>query len=751
MKAIHILASIVAFVSLTAWAGADKPSLPRDAGRITVSADGSGDFTSVQAAVDFAEPHRQKPVVIFIRKGRYEERVRIGREKPHVQLVGEDRKATVIAFTNNEKLNPGWIQRSVLGVEGDDFVLENLTVQNTTPYKGSQAEAVYVNARRCVLRNADFLSFQDTLNLNGSAHVRDCYIEGDVDYVWGYGTARFERCELRTMHDGYIVQARNAASRDGYVFLDCKLTAAPEVKKCWLARIETARFPASHVSFIRCAMGPHILPAGWQLTGPASDALRFEEFASTDLEGNPLDTSKRDPASKQLTSEQAAAYTVPRGSTAEAPSEAGDNTATIIARIKPPQFAAREFLITDFGATVETDCTGAIARAIAACQAASGGRVVIPPGVWRTGAIHLKSNVNLHLTDGATLRFSADATRYLPMVLTRFEGIECMNFSPLIYAFGQENVAVTGQGTLDGSANWETWWAWNNRETGTPTWQAADRQKLDQQGTDGVPVEQRVYGEGHFLRPNFIQPYRCKNVLIEGVTIINSPMWEIHPVLCTNVTVRGVTVRSLGTNNDGCDPESCRDVLIEDCVFETGDDCIAIKSGRNNDGRRIGVPCENVVIRRCKMKDGHGGVTMGSEVSGGVRNVFVSDCEMDSPNLDRAFRFKSNAVRGGVIENIHIRDVKIGRVARAVLSVEFDYEEGANGPHQPVLRNVLIEKVTSKASGSVAIVTSFPAAVIEGVRLKNCTFAGVESADLLKHSGSLTFENVTVEPAKRKK
>ncbi|HEV7406239.1 MAG TPA: pectinesterase family protein [Chthoniobacteraceae bacterium] len=751
MKAIHILAGIFALVSCTALSGADQPPLPRNADRIVVSADGRGDFTSVQAAVDFAEAHRKKPVVIFIRKGRYEERVRIGREKPQVHLVGEDRKATVITFTNNEKLNPGWIQRSVLGVEGDDFVLENLTIQNTTPYRGSQAEAVYVNAKRCVLRNADFLSFQDTLGLSGSVRVTDCYIEGDVDYVWGYGAAVFERCELRSMHDGYILQARNPASSAGYVFLDCKLTATPEVKKCWLARIETARFPASHVSFIRCAMGPHILPAGWQLTGPADDTLRFEEFASTDLDGHPLDTSKRDPASKQLAPQQAAAYTATGGSIAEAPSNAGENAGTIITRIKPPQFAARDFSITDFGAAAETDCTGAIAKAIAACHSAGGGRVVIPRGVWLTGAIHLQSNVNLHLTDGATLRFSADATRYLPVVLTRFEGIECMNYSPLIYAFEQENVAITGRGTLDGSANWETWWAWNNRETGTPTWQVADRQKLDQQGTDGVPVEQRVYGEGHFLRPNFIQPYRCQNVLIEGVTIINSPMWEIHPVLCTNVTVRGVTVRSLGTNNDGCDPESCRDVLIEDCVFETGDDCIAIKSGRNNDGRRIGVPCENVVIRHCQMKDGHGGVTMGSEVSGGVRNVFVADCEMDSPNLDRAFRFKSNAVRGGVIENIHIRDVRIGLVARAVLSVEFDYEEGANGPHQPVLRNVTIENVTSQASGSVAIVTSFPAAVIEGVRLKNCTFGGVENADLLKHSGSLTFENVTVEPARKRK
>jgi pectin methylesterase-like acyl-CoA thioesterase len=299
---------IAILLTCAAALAAEPPpaTLARTADRIVVAADGSGDFRTVQAAVDFAEAHREKPVVIFIRKGRYEELVRIGREKRHVHLVGEDRKGTVIAFTNNDKLNPGWIRRAVLGCEADDFVLENLTVQNTTPYKGSQAEAVFVNGERCVLRNADFLSFQDTLNLSGRVYVADSYIEGDVDYVWGYGTACFERCELRTMHDGYIVQARNPAARAGYVFLDCRLTAVPDVKKCWLARIETGRFPASHVAFIRCAMGPHILPAGWEVTGPASEALRFEEFASTDLEGKPLDVSQRNSVAKQLTMEQAA-------------------------------------------------------------------------------------------------------------------------------------------------------------------------------------------------------------------------------------------------------------------------------------------------------------------------------------------------------------------------------------------------------------------------------------------------------------
>ena len=420
----------------------------------------------------------------------------------------------------------------------------------------------------------------------------------------------------------------------------------------------------------------------------------------------------------------------------------------ILARIKAPQFAERDFPLTDFGAVKDGDSTEAIAKAITACNAAGGGRVVVPAGVWLTGAVHLKSNVNLHLAEGATLRFSPDPAKYLPLVLTRFEGIECMNYSPLIYAFEQENLAITGKGTLDGSATLETWWAWNDPAKGRPTKQVAARKRLDKQGTDGVPVAERIHGEGSFLRPVFIQPYRSKNVLIEGVKIINSPMWEMNPVLCTNVTVRGVSVVTHGSNNDGCNPESCKDVLIEDCFFDTGDDCIAIKSGRNNDGRRIGVPSENIVIRRCTMREGHGGVTMGSEISGGVRNVFVSDCKMDSPNLDRAIRFKSNAVRGGVIENIFVRDVTIGQVGKAVLSIEFDYEEGADGPHQPVLRNVLLENVTCESSERVSLITAIPDAVIENVRFLNGNFRGVREDDLLKSAKPVTYDNVSIQRAK---
>src|SRR5215213_2809158 len=366
----------------------------------------------------------------------------------------------------------------------------------------------------------------------------------------------------------------------------------------------------------------------------------------------------------------------------------------ILKRIKPPVFPKRDFLITKFGANGggTADNTEAIRKAVEACSKAGGGRVVVPAGVFLTGAIHLRSNVNLHVSEGATLKFSRDPKDYLPLVFTRWEGMELMNYSPFVYAFEQKNIAVTGAGTLDGNSDDENWWPWKGQERhgwkkGEPN-QLKARKTLEELTERGVPVQERVFGEGGYLRPQFIQPYRCENVLIEGVRVVNSPMWEINPVLCTNVTVRNVRISSHGPNNDGCDPESCKDVLIEGCTFDTGDDCIAVKSGRNADGRRIAVPTENVVIRNCRMKDGHGGVTIGSEISGGVRNVFIEKCEMDSPELERALRFKNNAMRGGTLEHVYMRDCRVGQVADAVLSMDLYYEEGPRGPYAPVIRDV---------------------------------------------------------------
>ncbi|MFT3992247.1 MAG: glycoside hydrolase family 28 protein [Luteolibacter sp.] len=417
---------------------------------------------------------------------------------------------------------------------------------------------------------------------------------------------------------------------------------------------------------------------------------------------------------------------------------------SILARIKAPEFQKQDFPITGFGAKPGSDATDAIRKAINACHAAGGGRVVIPEGVFLTGAVHLKSNVNLHISEGATLKFDPDPAKY-PIVYTRWEGVECMNYSPLIYSFGQNNVAITGKGTLDGSASGKNWLKW---KAAKPALQTPARDTLFKMGEDNVPVEQRVFGEGGYLRPDFIQIYNGKNILIEDVTITGSPMWVIHPILCTNVTIRGVTVNSVGRNNDGCDPESCKDVLIENCTFITGDDCIAIKSGRNNDGRRINVPSENFVIRNCIMHDGHGGMTIGSEISGGCRNIFVSNIKMDSPDLNQAIRFKSNARRGGVIENIQIRDIQIGKVGVSAISIEFDYEEGAKGPHKPVLKDVVIENLTTESCGQAINIGSFPGAVIENITIKNSTFNGVKKADRISKAEKPTLQNVIINRSK---
>jgi polygalacturonase len=451
------------------------------------------------------------------------------------------------------------------------------------------------------------------------------------------------------------------------------------------------------------------------------------------------------------------APTIASGCAATAARAIADSSATgwdlvpsILQRIVPPVFPSRDFAVTSFGARGDgqTDCTRAFSEAIAACTRVGGGRVVVPSGRFATGAIHLATNVNLHVESGATIAFSPDPAKYLPVVLTRFEGVEVMGYSPLIYAVDCENVAVTGRGTLDGGADNDHWWPWKGTaafgwKPGAPNQNEA-RTRLFQMAEKGIAPANRVFGDGSYLRPSFIQPYRCRNVLIEGVRIVKSPMWEIHPVLSHNVTVRSVSIDTHGPNNDGCNPESCRDVLIEKCFFDTGDDCIAIKSGRNADGRRLRTPSENIVVRECEMRDGHGGVTIGSEISGGVRNVFAERCRMDSPNLDRALRFKNNAARGGVIEHIYMRDVTVGQVADAVLSIDFYYEEGAKGEFTPVVRDVEMKNVTSRKSQYALYLRGLERSTIADVRVIDCKFENVAKPNVIERVSGLSLANTRI-------
>lgn len=421
----------------------------------------------------------------------------------------------------------------------------------------------------------------------------------------------------------------------------------------------------------------------------------------------------------------------------------------IRSRIKLPSIPDRDFLITDFNAKGDgrKDCTKEIADTIAAASLAGGGRVVIPPGVYLTGPIHLESFIDLHLEEGATLSFIPDPDRYLPAVFTRWEGVEFMGLSPLIYAYEKSDVAITGAGTLDGGADDTHWWPWKGSWKGkfkdSEFTQKSARDSLFADAEAGVAPKNRFYADGAYLRPPFIQPYRCRNILIEGVTITRSPFWLINPVLSTSVTVRGVTCNSFGPNNDGCDPESCHDVLIEDCVFDTGDDCIAIKSGRNADGRRVSVASENIIVSNCTMKAGHGGVVMGSELSGGIRNVFVENCHMSSPDLERGIRIKTNAMRGGGVENLNVRTLEVGTV-RDLIVINFYYEEGENGPFRPLVRDINIAKVHCVNAERALHLRGFEHAPIQNIKLVDVV---VENASLplrVENVEGLVLDNVIV-------
>ena len=429
-----------------------------------------------------------------------------------------------------------------------------------------------------------------------------------------------------------------------------------------------------------------------------------------------------------------------------------DAVPAVEAAIEATSFPDRDFSIVDCGGKAgdKFDCKGAIHSAIDACVEAGGGRVVIPAGEWTVnGPIHLRSNVNLHLQRGATLRFSTKPADYLPTVFTRFEGTELQNYSPLIYAIDQENIALTGEGTLDGQAGPTAWWPWKGKwggevdhgwRPGDPD-QTADVKRLCEMADAGESPAARRFGDGSRLRSSFVQPYRCRRVLIEGVTITNAPMWILNPVLCQSVTIRGVTVRSHGPNNDGCNPESCRGVLIENCTFDTGDDCIAIKSGRNADGRRLGVPSEQIIIRHCTMRDGHGGVTLGSEMSGGVRDVYVEECEMSSPRLDRAIRLKSNSLRGGYLENLYVRNVRVGEVSDAIIHIDLRYS-GETGDFPPIIRNLHLDNITSEKSKRSLCLLGIPEAPMDTIVVSNSRFANTAKPSVIEHVKRLTFENV---------
>lgn len=367
------------------------------------------------------------------------------------------------------------------------------------------------------------------------------------------------------------------------------------------------------------------------------------------------------------------------------------------------------------------DYTKAIQAAIDDASSSGGGRVVVPampgasrenPTAYYTGSIELKSNINLHLEEGTELRFVRNiSNKYYPVVLTSFEGNDTYNYASPVRAFHAKNIALTGKGTLNPQADPYNWLPWKRGSFGFEN-QASIVDVLVKQWSDNAyPVERRLLNDGvtplpdkiptmavnwdnieevtyidtpkdvkplrSLLRPCTVEPYACENVLLEGIRIINSPMWEVHPLRCRYVLVQGLEIDSHGSNNDGVNPESTHYVIIENCSFSTGDDCIAIKSGKNRDGYNRGKvggeSCGDIIIRNCVFADGHGGVTCGSECTGGISNVFAHDNHFDSMELQQVLRFKTNSYRGGLIENIYFRDNTVAKCSNALMYGETQY------------------------------------------------------------------------------
>ncbi len=409
----------------------------------------------------------------------------------------------------------------------------------------------------------------------------------------------------------------------------------------------------------------------------------------------------------------------------------------ILKNIKAPQFPNRDITISD-----KTNTRAAIQKAVEDLTAQGGGRVVVPAGEWQiAGPIHLKNNVNLHVSKGARLLFSDDPKHYLPLVRVRWEGTICYNYSPLIYAIGQKNIAVTGEGTLDG--NCERFWS---------TWkkpQEETKKIIRKMGNDVVPDSMRRFGEGYFLRPSLIEFHNCENILLENFTIKSSPFWTIHPVFCKNITGRGLNIKKGVTNDDGFDPDSCEDVLIENCDIHTNDDAIALKAGRDQDAWQRG-STRRVVVRNCRVStEIANGFCIGSEMSGGVEDVFVENYTV--VKTDYALNFKCNLDRGGFIRNINIRDMKVDSSGRACILFQMDYNGYRGGNYPPDFRDFKIDNLMCKNTEGVGVkIVGVESKLVKNVALKNVDIKKAKSEKEVRFTENISMQNVRVNGIEQK-
>lgn len=379
-----------------------------------------------------------------------------------------------------------------------------------------------------------------------------------------------------------------------------------------------------------------------------------------------------------------------------------------------------------------------ISGAVEACKKAGGGTVVVEAGIWHTGPLHLGSHMCLHLEEGAEVHFSTRFEDYLPVVFTRWEGMECYNYSPLIYAKDCEDIRIAGKGKLIGGG--EAWWHWKQL-------QQAAANELCYAQSEGIPVEKRIYGTVEAaLRPSFIQFVDCKNIVLEDFTVEEGPQWTLHPVYCEMVQVQNVTVHTIGHNTDGLNPDSCKNVWLEGCKFATGDDCIAINAGMNEDGWRVNRPCENIVIVDCEMSAGHGAIVIGSGMSGGVSNVYAANCRIGK--TDQGIRLKSMRGRGGYVKNVWCEDIVLeGTTQQAVqISMFYPYSTVVPKSNTPSLfTDIHVKNVIGSCEGLGLEIRGLPEKRLQNITLENIHLAAPKGI-YFEHTENLTMLDVDIHP-----
>lgn len=440
-------------------------------------------------------------------------------------------------------------------------------------------------------------------------------------------------------------------------------------------------------------------------------------------------------------------------------------------QVTRPSFPARTVNLKDYGAVGDGSslCTQAFSKAIEALSSRGGGRLVVPQGVWFTGPIVLKSNINLHLEKGAVILFSPDFSLY-PLVKTVFEGLDTYRCQSPLSGHSLTNVAITGEGVIDGNGDrWrhihknrvtESDWLRLTAPGGvykTPDhWYPSESSLKGSLNSDmNVPRGLKTLADWQavhdYLRPVMVSLVECRNVWLQGIIFQNSPAWCIHPLMCENVLVENLNVRNpaYAANGDAVDLESCKNTLIVNSVFDAGDDGICIKSGKDADGRRRARPCENLIVDGCTVFRGHGGFVVGSEMSGGVRNMSVSNCQF--LGTDVGLRFKSRRGRGGLVENIWIKNISmVDIVTEAIRFNLFYWTKGQKDTSPkpvdettPRFRNIHIENVYCRNAGRALYFEGLPEMPVDNISLKNVAISAREDA-VFRHCTNVRRENVKI-------